>query len=138
MSTRKPKAVVLDAWAVLAYREDEPGAEEIAELVIEAQNEGVPVMMTTVNVGEVWYILAREVSETEADKAVQELRHLGIQFIDPDWKLTRDAAALKAKHRMSFADCFAAALAKQHKAQLVTGDVEFKQVEGEVQMRWVT
>jgi len=39
---------------------------------------------------------------------------------------------------MSFADCFAAALAKQHKAQLVTGDVEFKQVEGEVQMRWVT
>ena len=138
MSTRKPKAVVLDAWAVLAYREDEPGAEEIAELVIEAQNEGVPVMMTTVNVGEVWYILAREVSETEADKAVQELRHLGIQFIDPDWKLTRDAAAHKAKHRMSFADCFAAALAKQHKAQLVTGDVEFKQVEGEVQMRWVT
>ena len=138
MSTRKPKAVVLDAWAVLAYREDEPGAEEIAELVIEAQNEGVPVMMTTANVGEVWYILAREVSETEADKAVQELRHLGIQFIDPDWKLTRDAAALKAKHRMSFADCFAAALAKQHKAQLVTGDVEFKQVEGEVQMRWVT
>lgn len=36
-------------------------------------------------------------------------------------KLTRDAAAL----------------AKQHKAHLVTGDPKFKQVEGEVQVRWV-
>lgn len=137
MSARKPKSIVLDAWAVLAYREDEPGAEEIADLVIEAQTDGVPVMMTTINVGEVWYILAREVSEAEADKAVQELRHLGVQFVDPDWKLTRDAAAFKAKYRMSFADCFAAALAKQHKAQLMTGDAEFRQVEADVQVRWV-
>jgi predicted nucleic acid-binding protein len=38
---------------------------------------------------------------------------------------------------MSFADCFAAALAKQHKALLLTGDLEFKQVEAEVTINWL-
>ena len=39
--------------------------------------------------------------------------------------------------RMSYADCFAAALAKLRKAELVTGDKEFKQVEGEVKVLWI-
>jgi predicted nucleic acid-binding protein len=38
---------------------------------------------------------------------------------------------------MSYADCFAAALAKERKSDLVTGDKEFKQVEGEVSIRWL-
>jgi predicted nucleic acid-binding protein len=38
---------------------------------------------------------------------------------------------------MSYADCFAAALAKSRKAELVTGDKEFKQVESEITVRWL-
>jgi len=38
---------------------------------------------------------------------------------------------------MSYADCFAATLAKERKSDLVTGDKEFKQVEGEVSIRWL-
>ncbi|MCC6210625.1 MAG: hypothetical protein IT513_06225 [Burkholderiales bacterium] len=38
---------------------------------------------------------------------------------------------------MSYADCFAAALAKERKADLATGDKEFKQIEGEVSVRWL-
>jgi predicted nucleic acid-binding protein len=38
---------------------------------------------------------------------------------------------------MSFADCFAAALAKQKKALLLTGDPEFKQVETQVTIDWL-
>jgi len=51
--------------------------------------------------------------------------------------LTRQAAELKSKHRMSYAGCFAAALARQRKAELVTGDRDFRQVEGEVKILWL-
>ena len=74
---RKPKAIVLDSWAVLAYLEDEKSGQAVAEFLSEAGEQGTPVLMSVVNAGEVWYILAREVSETEADKAIHELRQLG-------------------------------------------------------------
>lgn len=133
----RPKAIVLDSWAVLAYLEDESAGQRVADIIVDAHEQGTPLMMSAVNAGEVWYILAREVSETEADKAVDGLRQLGIEFADANWPLARLAGTFKVKHRMSFADCFAAALAKQHKAELVTGDKEFKQVEGAVRVVWL-
>ncbi|MDQ3813813.1 MAG: type II toxin-antitoxin system VapC family toxin [Armatimonadota bacterium] len=136
---RKPKikSYVLDSWAVLAYLEDEPHGEKVADVLADAYEAGESVMMTVVNAGEVWYIIARETSEAEAEKSITELKDLGIEFVDVDWKLTHEAAAFKAKHSMSFADCFAAALAKDRKAFLVTGDPEFKQVAGVVQLHIV-
>ena len=47
------------------------------------------------------------------------------------------AGALKAHHRMSLADCFAAALAKLRKADLYTGDREFRAVEEEIRVVWI-
>lgn len=134
---RKPKALVLDSWAVLAFLQAETAGQKVADLIGDALEQGMPLLMSVVNVGEVWYIFTREISEAEADKAVESLRHLGIEFIDVDWKLAHQAAAYKSNKKMSYADCFAAALAKEHKAELVTGDKEFKQVESEVQIRWV-
>ena len=135
--SRRPKAIVLDSWAVMAYLEDESSAQKVADLIGDAHEHGIPLLMSVVNAGEVWYILAREVSEAEADKALHELRQLGIEFQDVDMKLTRVAGGFKAKHRMSYADCFAAALAREHKAELVTGDKEFKQVESDIRIRWL-
>ena len=135
--SRKPKALVLDSWAVLAYLEDESAGPKVANLIGDAHEHGIPLLMSVVNAGEVWYIIAREVSETEADKAIDGLRLLGIEFVDADWKLTRIAGTFKAKHRMFFADCFAAALAKEHKAELLTGDKEFKQIENEIKIGWL-
>lgn len=134
---RRSKAIVLDSWAVLAYLEDESAGPKVADLIGDAHEHGIPLFMSVVNAGEVWYIIAREVSETEADKAIDGLRLLGIEFVDADWKLARIAGTFKAKHRMSFADCFAAALAKEHKAELVTGDKEFKQIETEIKISWL-
>jgi predicted nucleic acid-binding protein len=121
----------------MAYLEDESSAQKVADLIGDAHEHGIPLLMSVVNAGEVWYILAREVSEAEADKALHELRQLGIEFQDVDMKLARLAGGFKAKHRMSYADCFAAALAKEHKAELVTGDKEFKQIEGEIRIVWL-
>ena len=133
----KPKAIVLDSWAVMAYLEDEPSAEKVADIIADAHENNTPLLMTVINLGEVWYIVAREASEADAARCEKELRQLGIEFVDVDWMLTQQAARYKSKHKMSFADCFAAALAKQKKAHLVTGDQEFKQVQGEISIVWL-
>jgi predicted nucleic acid-binding protein len=134
---RKPKALVFDSWAVLAYLGDEASSQEVADLIAGAHENRVPMYISTMNAGEVWYILAREISETEADKAVADLVRLGLELIDADWPLTRIAGGFKARHKMSYADCFAAALAKDRKADLVTGDKEFKPIEGDVSIHWL-
>lgn len=134
---RKPRAIVLDSWAVMAYLEDEATAEKVADIIADAHEEKIPLLMTVVNAGEVWYILARETTVAEADGSIRQLRQLGIEFVDADWDLAHEAGGFKAKHKMSFADCFAAALARQRKAHLVTGDQEFKQVEADVLITWL-
>ena len=134
---RKPKALVLDTWAVIAYLEDEPSGQRIADLIAGAHEDGIPVYMCVVSAGEVWYIIARAASEKEADSSIAELKQLGIELVAVDWKLARQAALFKAKHKMSFADCFAAALAKERGGEVVTGDYEFRQVEGEIKIHWL-
>ena len=128
---------MLDSWAVLAYLGDEASGQEVADLITNVHENRIPMYMSIVNAGEVWYILAREISEAKADSAVADLTGLGIELIDADWPLTRIAGTFKARYRMSYADCFAAALAKDRKSDLVNGDKEFKQVEGEVGIRWL-
>ena len=131
------KTIILDSWAVLAYLEDENPGKQVAEILANAHEHGTSLLMTTVNTGEVWYILAREVSQTEAERVITELQRLAIQFVDADWHLTRLAAGFKARYRMSYADCFAAALAKEQKAELVTGDKEFQQLNDQIKIAWL-
>jgi ribonuclease VapC len=134
---RKPKAIVLDSWAIIAYLEGEPSAKRVADHIADAHEQDVPLFISVVNAGEVWYIIAREASVSDADRSITELRHLGIEFVDADWTLAHEAGGFKSKYKMSFADCFAAALAKQKKALLLTGDREFKQVEAQIAIDWL-
>jgi predicted nucleic acid-binding protein len=134
---KKPRAIVLDSWAVIAYLEDEDAAAKVADIIADAHDEQIPLLMTVVNAGEVWYIVARQTSAADADGSIKQLRDLGIEFVDADWGLAKDAGYFKSKNKMSFADAFAAALAKQRKAHLATGDQEFKQVENEVTINWL-
>lgn len=134
---KKPKAVVLDSWAVIAYLEDEASAEKVADIIADAHEQEIPLLMTVVNAGEVWYIVARETSAAEAEASIKQLRDLGIEFVDADWELAKSAGYFKSRNKMSFADCFAAALAKKTKAHLATGDPEFKQVETEIAITWL-
>jgi len=135
--TKKAKAYVLDTWAVIAYLEDEPSGEKVEDLIATAHEEQIPIYMSVVNVGEVWYTMAREISEEEANASVKSLRDLRIQFENADWELTMEAARFKSQNKMSYADAFAAALAKVKKADLITGDNEFKPLDGQIKISWV-
>jgi predicted nucleic acid-binding protein len=90
-----------------------------------------------VNWGEVIYATLRTYGRERAEQAAQLLARLPIEIVPADLELARQAAELKATRKMSYADCFAAALAKLRKAELVTGDREFRQVEREVKILWI-
>jgi predicted nucleic acid-binding protein len=134
---RKPKSIVLDSWAVMAYFGDEPAGETVERILAAAHEDGTLIHMTVVNLAEVWYVFAREISELDADRSIEELRKLGVRVVDADWDLSLEAAKFKAKNRMSIADCYAAALALRSKSDLLTGDPEFKQIESEIRIQWL-
>ncbi len=134
---KKPKAIVFDSWAVIAYLEDESAGERVADIIADAHEQNIPLLMTVVNAGEVWYIIAREASVGDADASIKQVREIGVELVDADWELAKSAAYFKSKNKMSFADGFAAALAQKVKAHLATGDREFKQVEREITITWL-
>jgi predicted nucleic acid-binding protein len=128
---------VFDSGALMAFLENEPSAEEVERFIAEAQDAESRLLITAVNLGEIWYSTARAKSEAVAGQKIVEIRSLGFEIVDVDWDLTRQAAAFKAKYRLAYADCFAAALAKLRKLPVVTGDPEFKQLTKEVEILWI-
>jgi ribonuclease VapC len=128
---------ILDAYALMAFFEDEPGADAVRQIIQSAFEKGDSLMMPVVNLGEVWYAIARSNSPDVADRYVDEIHSMGIEVVNADWALTRQAAIFKARGNISYADSFAAALATLKNAQLVTGDKEFKPLENEIKILWV-
>ena len=98
--------------------------------------------MSVINWGEIYYSIMRGVSQELADSKSHEIAGMRIELIPVDARdleLIRQAAVFKATKKMSYADCFAAALAKTQNAELVTGDREFKVVENELKkIRWLS
>ena len=128
---------ILDASALMAYLEKEPGHEKVQDLLAKAIEDEKSLLMTTVNFGEVYYLIVREKGAQEAENILQLLQTLPIDIIPVDWELTKQAAVYKATSRLAYLDSFAAALAKLRKGELVTTDKDFKAVEGEIKIVWI-
>jgi len=131
------RTIVLDSWVMMAFFEDQPSAEAVADIIIGAHKSNAALLMCAVNAGELWYSTARGHSRGDADRVIEELQNLQVELVPADWTLARKAAEYKARGGIAYADCFVAALAKLHHAELVTGDREFKILEKEVRIRWV-
>ncbi|MGD0337746.1 MAG: type II toxin-antitoxin system VapC family toxin [Bacteroidota bacterium] len=131
------KTTVLDSYAVITYLQRQTGYESVAKIFEECVSKNHETFLCVVNWGEVIYTAWRTGGEQKARLAEDAMRALPIQIIDVNKELALQAAQLKANNRMSYADCFAAALAMKKKSELVTGDKEFKQVEKVVRIRWI-
>ncbi len=128
---------VLDSWALLCYLEQEPGYEKVIDLFEKAVESSKPLLMSIVNWGEVYYQVMRRFGDQKAQEIEQLVQTLPITLIEANKELTREAARIKAKKRMAYADCFAVALARLRKAELYTGDPEFKVMEKEIKIVWL-
>jgi len=128
---------VLDAFAVLAFFHDEPGAQLVEEMILQAQDGKMELAICVVNLGEVYYSIARSSFREEAEDYIQQIQSMPIQIVDVDWELTRLAAQFKTSGNISYADCYAAALAKLQSGAVVTGDKEFKALEDDIKIVWL-
>jgi ribonuclease VapC len=129
--------VALDSHALLKLLRDEPGAETVSQLLEKASQRDQAVHMTEVNYAEVQYIIRRKDGDAAWAAIAGELRAAPIEFHPAGRTLADRAADFKARFRLSLADAFAAALAKEMKAELVTGDPEFKALEKEIKIHWL-
>jgi ribonuclease VapC len=121
----------------MCYLEQEAGHEKVIDLFEQASHSSKPLLMCVVNWGEVYYQIMRRLGETKAQEIERLIRSFPIHLVDVDQDLTREAARFKATKRMAYADCFAAALAKTKKAELITGDKEFEQLGKEIKVQWL-
>jgi predicted nucleic acid-binding protein len=131
---------VLDSWALIAFFEDEPAAEQVENLLVKAEAGTHKLLLSIVNWGEIYYNTMREISQEAAEQAAKEMAGLTIEVVGVDarnFDLVRQAAIYKATRKISYADAFAAALAKLSNAELVTGDREFRAVEDEIKIEWL-
>jgi predicted nucleic acid-binding protein len=93
--------------------------------------------MTEVNYAEVKCTLLKKDGAEAWERAADILKSLPIEFHSAARPLADSAADFKARHKISLADAFAAALAKEKKTELVTGDAEFKPLEKEIKINWL-
>jgi ribonuclease VapC len=137
VSGRRRKVIVLDTWAVLAYLDGEPAARIVRLALRNARANRVTLLFCIISYGEALYIIERERGLQQAQRAAGLIDQLAVQVVAADRPLVFDAAHIKARYPVSYADAFAVALAKRAGASVMTGDPEFKSVEREIAIRWL-
>lgn len=125
------KHYVFDSYALIAFFKKEKSWELVQELLVKMSNNEITGWITTVNVGEIYYMISRKSSAKQADLAIEALLNFPIIIVEADLKLALQAAKLKATYKLSYADAFAAALTITKKAVLLTGDQEFLNLKDE-------
>jgi ribonuclease VapC len=129
--------LVLDSWPVLTVFADQQGADRAEKALESALRSKRRTVISVVNAGEIWYAIARRKSHADAERALELISMIGVELLPVDWAIARQAAEYKARGGISYADCFAAALAKRTGGQILTGDREFEVVEDDVEIIWI-
>jgi ribonuclease VapC len=128
---------VLDSFAVLALLGKERGSKRVHGILKQAEADEASVSMTWVNLGEVATIVERRWGKARVYQVLGTLEATALEMREVGRELTLTAAGIKAEHPLAYADAFAAALAMEEDAVLVTGDPEFRQLEGALSIDWL-
>jgi uncharacterized protein len=128
---------ILDSYALMAYLADEPGQERLKTLLSEANQNRCGLYLCTINFGEVLYRTEHRRGLVMAQSVQALVESLPIEIMDVSHNLILDAAHIKARYAISYADAFVVAIAQREAATILTGDPEFKAVEGIVRIEWL-
>ena len=132
--------VVLDTWAIMAWlKGQQPGAGKVRLLLDAADRRERKFIMNFINVGEVFYF-AVKVKDLAYGDWVPENLSPRITIVSASDEFVMDAAALKSRYPISYADAFAAATAIAHESPLVTGDPELRAMAGHeksLKLEWI-
>lgn len=128
---------VLDTYAILAVVEGEWGAERVVKILTDQHSR---LFLSVINLGEAYYILLRRKGEEIADEVVNSIfAEEFLILVDASWPKVRNAAKVKSRGGLSYADSFVVSLVLEMKAPIITGDPEIKKVADElnVQLIWI-
>ena len=125
---------VLDTSAWLALIEDEAGAELVQNVLEKTISCNAKILVSFMSFMEVFYITLQEREIEEAKTRLRIMESLPITRIESTVSLSIAAGRLKAKHRISVADAWIAALAQERNATLVHKDPEFEVIEDQIQV----
>jgi len=131
------KTYVFDASALFAFARSKPGAPKVSEILKEARRGHAKVLMSAVNYGEVYGRILRDFGPETALAAVLTVNPLPVEMLDVTPQRALRAADLKAKYKLYYVDSFAAALAIEHKATLVTSDSDFRKLDHAFPVIWL-
>ena len=131
------KIRVLDSWAILEWMSGrQPACRFVEQLLTQAEKGEIRLLMSAINVGEVYYFLRKNHSDELAESWRASSRTLPVTIEVPAHEDIWSAATLKSQYPIAYADAFAAALAQKHDCPLVTGDPEFKRLDG-LEVDWI-
>ena len=135
------KCYVLDACALIALLQDEPGADKVSDAFNAAYKGEADVVMHKANFLEVYYDTYRFRGKEQADLMLAEVKKQPIRInSEITNEIFVEAGRLKATYKVSFADTFALAQAIVSGGALLTTDHhEFDAIEGSenIEFAWV-
>ena len=129
--------VVVDAWALLAFlRGEGQAALSMRRYLRRARRGNIRLLLNWINLGEVYYRIAQIGGQDKAEETLVLVRTLPLDLFPVKEKLVLEAARLKSKHRLSYADAFAVATARLEQGPVLTEDPEILNLpEGVVAVR---
>ena len=133
----KQGSVVFDSFAVLSFLKGEPGCDKVKEHLLKVHSKQSMGYISAVNLCEVYYIVMREKGCEDAEILTTSLKDWGVNVVLADEDTARRAGQLKAQYPISLADAFAAATSQILGACLLSGDPEFQQLKGKVEIEWI-
>ncbi|MFW6071692.1 MAG: PIN domain-containing protein [Candidatus Bipolaricaulota bacterium] len=127
------ESLVLDASALLGYIYGEEEHGEVGSALRSGS------LVTTLQLGEVYYILLQEEGREKARSALALLKNADLEIVSVDEELALEAGEIKVRTGIPYADSLAAGLAKTTSGILITGDRDFERLrEGyEIEVSWV-
>lgn len=131
------KRFALDSFALLAYLEDESGAARVKALLRLASQGKAQLFISHISLGELLYIIERERGLAQAQLALNFVEQWPITQVEATRERIFTAAHIKARHRLSYADAFVAALAIETDAVILTGDPEFQSIKELAKVEWL-
>jgi len=132
MQMKSQVKIVLDAWALLALIfKEEPAAKKVRDLLLQSSSKS-PIYISWINLGEVYYNIARKKGLNTANEILKDIEKLTIRSQVPSKSDILSAAKIKSEHRLSYADAFAVSLAQKIDGVIYTGDPEIVSLKGVV------
>jgi predicted nucleic acid-binding protein len=131
------KSYVLDASSLLRFVEDEAGATRVEDLLNQARTGDARLILSAVNWGEVFYVIARLRGEAEAASYSLKFRSLPVEILDAGWQRAESAGLFHKRFNVPYADSFAGSLTEEESAVLVTADYDFKNAGGAIAVEFL-